>query len=264
MGETEGPPIEELELTERPEENPKEPGVDSVYRDPAEVERLISATRPRSAQAERPLEPVDKYTQLSRERVEKYSSLTDRSFQTYYEELGIDPTTLEGKMILDVGSGEREIFSKEAAEHGATVFSINPKLKSWRTRRKLQGWFLRDPNWQGRSVAARGQDLPFRDEAFDLVTSSWAISAYSLPAGDRFRAISEMARVLKPGGSIRMYPREVGKLTTTRGTLGDDTVDWLLENGYSVNEDAEVGPIVITRQAENGDEAGVASEELVA
>jgi arsenite methyltransferase len=43
------------------------------------------------------------------------------------------------------------------------------------------------------------RELPFKDGAFDLVLSSWALHNIYDPAG-RERAIQEIARVLKPGG----------------------------------------------------------------
>ncbi len=52
---------------------------------------------------------------------------------------------------------------------------------------------------RGRILVASVDALPFADASFDLVTSFDVI--YQLPAPSEERALSEMARVLKPGGS---------------------------------------------------------------
>ncbi|MFC4531540.1 class I SAM-dependent methyltransferase [Sphaerisporangium dianthi] len=49
-------------------------------------------------------------------------------------------------------------------------------------------------------VVGEGQDLPFPDASFDLVVSSLAV--HHIPAGARAAAMSEMFRVLRPGGRL--------------------------------------------------------------
>jgi SAM-dependent methyltransferase len=72
----------------------------------------------------------------------------------------------------------------------------------------------------GRYVAARLPDLPFRDDAFDLVVSSHLLFTYAdrLDADVHLAALRELARV---GREVRLYPlvdqagRPLSKLLTT-------------------------------------------------
>lgn len=50
---------------------------------------------------------------------------------------------------------------------------------------------------------ANMEELPFADNRFDVIVSSWAIHNIYNEAGRR-KAISEIARVLKPGGRLRI------------------------------------------------------------
>lgn len=49
-------------------------------------------------------------------------------------------------------------------------------------------------------VKATGEDLPFADGEFDAALSFWSLNH----VGDPERCIAEIARVLKPGGSVRL------------------------------------------------------------
>lgn len=53
-----------------------------------------------------------------------------------------------------------------------------------------------------RAVAANASTLPFPDEAFDGVLFSYNGLAFVYPENERAQAISEIYRVLKPGGSF--------------------------------------------------------------
>lgn len=55
-----------------------------------------------------------------------------------------------------------------------------------------------DPGGKGRYLAADGYALPFREGVFELVVSIGVLQAVGHPE----RAIAEMARVLRPGGTV--------------------------------------------------------------
>lgn len=53
---------------------------------------------------------------------------------------------------------------------------------------------------QARLALAKGEELPFADHSFDAVTSLFLF--HELPAKIRKKSVSEMARILKPGGRV--------------------------------------------------------------
>jgi ubiquinone/menaquinone biosynthesis C-methylase UbiE len=51
-------------------------------------------------------------------------------------------------------------------------------------------------------VAGSAVELPFADEAFDIVVASDGLYSWDLSAADRVVALAELRRVLRPGGAI--------------------------------------------------------------
>src|SRR3989344_1509936 len=56
------------------------------------------------------------------------NTVTDRSLEKYKELLGIPIEELEGKTVLDLGSGLTERFAKEMITKEVNVVSVNPDL----------------------------------------------------------------------------------------------------------------------------------------
>ncbi len=116
-------------------------------------------------------------------------SLTNRHYQWVFTEgFGLETTYYEGKKILDVGCGPRG--SLEWAPSSADCFGLDPlanqylKLNKGKHRMKY--------------VPAAAELMPFESNSFDLVSSF-----NSLDHVDDFdAAISEICRVLKPGGDF--------------------------------------------------------------
>jgi SAM-dependent methyltransferase len=93
------------------------------------------------------------------------------------------------KKALDVGCGEGR-FCRMLKPHGIGVTGIDP------TPALLAAARARDPECTYLEAAA--ERLPFEDNTFDLVISY--LSLIDIP--DMHGAISEMARVLNPGGAV--------------------------------------------------------------
>lgn len=182
--------------------------------------------------------------------IEKNVPITDRSLEAYCDYFGLTIEEFRNKKILDLGSGEKEKFSKQVADKvNAEVYSLNPQLRRWQVRKKLKGFFIEDPKWQGKSVAGLGEELPFKDKSFDMITSLYGpLSYHDLKSQERFKMIQEMARALKPGGKIYIAPRGIGnkKPETLDKIIGKDSIQWLNDNGYEIAL-GKFGPIVITR-----------------
>lgn len=96
--------------------------------------------------------------------------------------------------LLDVGTGTAELLRTLAKLQSPPeeAFGVDP----------CQGMLERaaalPESWQ--LLRASGEDLPFDDESFDLVTASWLL--HLLESDLRKRVIAECVRVLKPGGRL--------------------------------------------------------------
>ena len=104
---------------------------------------------------------------------------------------------LSGKKVLDIGSGYGGGARRLVSEHGAghvTCLNIAPAENA--RNRKLTA----EAGLEDRVAVVEGSfdDLPFDDASFDVVWSQDAI----LHAPDRGAVLSEVARVLKPGGDF--------------------------------------------------------------
>ena len=135
----------------------------------------------------------------------------ERDLETYEGYLGFKREELRGKRIADLGSGEREVFSRELKASGieAEVFSVNPDYADAKYRNKISA--ARD--WQKRSVAAISQELPFPDESLDKIFGLYSLSVFAHPDQSFMgnpeitrRWFLEISRTLKPGGEAVIAP----------------------------------------------------------
>ena len=99
----------------------------------------------------------------------------------------------EGKKVLDVGSGNGYVLSKYAKE-GASVYGVDITPTGIQLCRSRFGYL----GIQGNFQVADAQHLPFENNTFDCVTSMGVL--HHVPVTER--AVSEIFRVLKPGGRL--------------------------------------------------------------
>ena len=103
-----------------------------------------------------------------------------------------------GHRILDVGIGPGAYFSQvvRAAGPGASVYGVDFSDKMVRHARRR----LRREGGSGRAtvIEADALTLPFADESFDTVTSSYVLDL--MPIEVIVCALNEFRRVLRPGG----------------------------------------------------------------
>lgn len=90
---------------------------------------------------------------------------------------------------LDVGCGEGR-FCRLMNARGIKTTGVDP------TEKLLNQAIARDS--EGCYVLARAEELPFADDSFDLVVSYLTL----IDIDDHERAVAEMARVLKPQGTL--------------------------------------------------------------
>ena len=116
------------------------------------------------------------------------------------------PEEVQGMAILDAGCGTG-IFSAIFARNGAgRVVGIDISPGSLETARGLKEKFnLANVSFERQDML----QLPFADGTFDIVWA-WGTVHHTT---DPLRAISELARVLRPGGSIFLAVYKRTKLT---------------------------------------------------
>jgi ubiquinone/menaquinone biosynthesis C-methylase UbiE len=99
---------------------------------------------------------------------------------------------LEGSVVeLGFGSGHNAPFYPEAVDR---VAAIEPADLGWKLAEKR----LRATRVPVERAGLDGQSLPFGDDSFDTALSTWTLC--TIP--DVAAALSEVRRVLKPGGAL--------------------------------------------------------------
>ena len=127
----------------------------------------------------------------------------ERDLEDYEGWLGFKKEDLEGKTVLDLGSGEREFFSEDLKSKNinANVYSLNPDYSSERYRKTLNNL----ESWQRKSVAGIAQETPFKDNTFDLVLGLYSVAAFSNPDPEWGNP-----------GAARMWSQEILRILTRR------------------------------------------------
>lgn len=125
-----------------------------------------------------------------------------RTLEQYESFLMFDRKELEDKRVLDLGAGQGANLAKELglANIDAEVVSLSPDFSFEEIREEL---FKSLP--ESKFVAGVGQALPFADESFDYIFAIGVDDHIHSPRIFKF-FISEMARVLKPGGQAKYGP----------------------------------------------------------
>ena len=128
----------------------------------------------------------------------------------------LDPAMLrlagdvQGLEVLDVGCGEGR-FCRMLDERGARTTGVDP------TEKLLD--VARERHSGGRYLDAGAELLPFEDASFDLVISYVTLC----DVADYRAAISEMARVVRPGGRILYANLGPASSTSINGWTRDDS-----------------------------------------
>jgi SAM-dependent methyltransferase len=139
----------------------------------------------------------------------------------------LDPPMLERAQLccpagkaLDVGCGEGR-FSRLLASRGWKTFGIDPSSSLIGQAQRLQ------PDGDFRVAAA--EHLPFENEVFDLVVAYMSL----LDIGDLKAAVTEMERVLRPGGHLLIASLNSSSTAANPipwRTLADGSQGWVIDN----------------------------------
>jgi ubiquinone/menaquinone biosynthesis C-methylase UbiE len=108
-------------------------------------------------------------------------------------------TELDGKKLLEVGSGFGTNLAVLIKEYGVDGYGVEPDGEgfgqSFSSSREL---FRANGLDSERIKAAVGEALPFPDETFDIVYSSYVLEHVQDPV----QVLTEAVRVTKPGGTL--------------------------------------------------------------
>lgn len=130
------------------------------------------------------------------------------SWDDYSNLLKIDENDLKKwPVIVDLGSSEGQALSRDVKKLGLEnkVISLDPTLGfSKGERGKIAT--VRRQNARSDTIAAFAEELPLKSESVDAVFALFSVPYYSMNERDDLLSISEMIRVLKPGGEIRIFP----------------------------------------------------------
>ncbi len=142
---------------------------------------------------------------------------TVRTFESYQSLLGFKSEQL-GNVVMDLGSGIRNVFARSPQNIGRTIISLNPQLVFSQDRAALQSDGPAVSEFEkplglthdrGLTVAARAEAFPFQDNTFDSIVSTFAVPYYSEAVADQAgynKIIHEIVRVLKPDGTLFAAP----------------------------------------------------------
>lgn len=141
------------------------------------------------------------------------------------------------KVGLDVGCGEGR-FCRVMQEEGITAVGIDP------TQSLIERAQALDP--KGDYVVGFAEEMPFEDDQFDLIAAY--LTLIDIP--DLDRGIAEMARVLKPGGTLlisnlQSFATAKEGITWVQATLDrplevkidnyyEDRADWVHWTGVNI------------------------------
>jgi ubiquinone/menaquinone biosynthesis C-methylase UbiE len=138
----------------------------------------------------------------ARIRIHEQYSTNTYDMQRWGFDLMLATTGSYGR-ILEVGCGRGDLWAKNKERIPAgwhvTLSDFSPGM--WADAKELVGEAGKHFEWQTVDV----QELPFADYAFDTVIANFML--YHVP--DRPKAIKELRRVLKPGGTL--HTMTVGK-----------------------------------------------------
>ncbi len=108
---------------------------------------------------------------------------------------------LDGKQVLEIATGSGEMFRRlvKANPTGMTIgLDLSPNMAA-----KTQSEVLQEfPSARARCQAVDARYLPFRSESFDAVMCCYLLELLS--ADDVHLTLSEIRRVLRPGGSLTL------------------------------------------------------------
>jgi ubiquinone/menaquinone biosynthesis C-methylase UbiE len=174
------------------------------------------------------------------------TNMTRRGLTDYVEKLEIPPGELASPdhRILDIGAGAQQELARDAKAAGLRghIISIDPGLALDEEKDLSRINYSMDKAYRmkGRNhsqpltIAANGEALPFADQSADAAYAMFSIPYWAKDATQVGTFLSEMGRVVKPGGYGRVYPVKEAQTSIVER--------WLAENGLNTKSELKFKP----------------------
>lgn len=116
----------------------------------------------------------------------KYSKLKPNWKESVFAYRGEIANLVDGKVVLDIGCGHGDLL-ENAFESAKDTYGIDPDINAINRNKFINHLSVAD-----------AENLPFKDNFFDVVTMAWVVEHLENPD----KVLSEINRVLKPGGVV--------------------------------------------------------------
>jgi SAM-dependent methyltransferase len=159
------------------------------------------------------------------------AAMTKRERPFYQQFLEIPDEELAlGKIVVEIGSGAKQEFARSV--EGARVISVDPglALSEAKDLERLGRKIPQEYRLEGRrnphplTLAAVGDRLPLPDHSVDSAYASFSLPMYSQSLNDIPAFLNEVRRVVKPGGTARIYPVESRNLATVEKWIASNRI----------------------------------------
>ncbi|OGI59928.1 hypothetical protein A2814_02555 [Candidatus Nomurabacteria bacterium RIFCSPHIGHO2_01_FULL_38_19] len=137
---------------------------------------------------------TETFDKKNRKKYAENSIHSNAPFEDYKYNLGIDIKDLKNKKVLDIGGKPNGIFAHQALRKGIDLITFNPAMSAL------------EPS-PSQTVAGYVQEIPFKNETFDLEIALGSVPIYLPNYESEYRNMfSEIIRTLKTGGKGIIYP----------------------------------------------------------
>lgn len=113
---------------------------------------------------------------------------------------GVTENSLRGRRLLEVGSGFGIFVAVTRTHYGADTVGLEPAGTGFETSFELCREVVKEYGLDPELIVdAKGENIPFPDNSFDVVFSSTVLEH----TDDPWRVLDEAIRVLRPGGYLQ-------------------------------------------------------------
>jgi ubiquinone/menaquinone biosynthesis C-methylase UbiE len=154
---------------------------------------------------------TDTYVEFMKDYVSKISQESRDAYAELFRQLALEP----GQRVLEVGVGTGRNIHRYPDNISLTGVDLTPEMLEMARKRAQE---------LGRNVnliAQNATSLPFKDDSFDAVVSTYTLCVTEDPG----EVLNEMIRVCRPGGRVGLYDCR----RATSNTFILQSQEWLAE-----------------------------------